>query len=98
VSRPHKGADFFISGYPSTLAVPEKTAVRGVLLTLETWQIPIVLNLPFRCRRHFTSPDLNLGETSIDEQLNPGDVAGVVGKEKHTAALAISPGVPNQPS
>src|SRR5215471_8156047 len=40
VSRPHEGADFFISGYPSALAVPEKTAVRGVLLTLETRQIP----------------------------------------------------------
>jgi len=40
VSRPHEGADFFISGFPSALAVPEKTAVCGVLLTLETSQIP----------------------------------------------------------
>jgi hypothetical protein len=41
VSLPHPGAEFFISGYPSALAHPEKTAVRGVLLTLETEQIPI---------------------------------------------------------
>jgi len=35
VSRPHEGADFFISGFPSALAVPEKTAVRGVLQHLK---------------------------------------------------------------
>jgi hypothetical protein len=34
VSLPHEGAEFFISGYPSALAIPEKNAVRGVFLTL----------------------------------------------------------------
>jgi hypothetical protein len=41
VSLPHDGAEFFISGYPSALALPEMTAVRGVLLTLETRRIAI---------------------------------------------------------
>jgi hypothetical protein len=41
VSLPHEGAEFFVSGYPSALAIPEKTAVRGVLLTLETRRIAI---------------------------------------------------------
>ena len=36
VSLPHEGAEFFVSGYPSALAISEETAVRGVLLTLET--------------------------------------------------------------
>jgi hypothetical protein len=41
VSLPHEGAEFFVSGYPSALAISEQTAVRGVLLTLETQRIPI---------------------------------------------------------
>jgi hypothetical protein len=41
VSLPHDGAEFFISGYPSALAISEKSAVRGVLLTLETRRIEI---------------------------------------------------------
>jgi hypothetical protein len=40
VSLPHEGAEFFVSGYPSALAISEETAVRGVLLTLETRRIP----------------------------------------------------------
>jgi hypothetical protein len=33
-------SELFISGYPSALARSEKTAIRGVFLTLETEQIP----------------------------------------------------------
>jgi hypothetical protein len=41
VSLPHDDAEFFVSGYPSALAMPEETAVRGTLLTVETRRIPV---------------------------------------------------------
>jgi hypothetical protein len=41
VEQLHDGAEFFISGYPSALAMPEQSAVRGVLLTLETRRLPV---------------------------------------------------------